>query len=207
MPTPKGGSRRPSQVSSARSMLGSQGASQGGRRQMAEPLWKTWDGLARKSGEHATVYHTNGDRYRGQYDGDMRHGQGTLLFKSGNKYEGAFENDLQHGSPVPQPRTRVAAPQLPLPSSPAPITLGPPPGLTLQDAARPDEDPGKHELAGSLAQRCLGSVPHAPLLTPSPGGRVRHALDPEREQAADAISRGVRVWEAPGQPQTPNPKP
>lgn len=104
MHSARGGSRRPSQASSARSVMGnSQNASQGGRRQMAEPLWKTWDGLARKSGEHATVYHTNGDRYRGQYDGDMRHGQGTLLFKKGNKYEGAFENDLQHGPPCPQP--------------------------------------------------------------------------------------------------------
>jgi hypothetical protein len=93
------GSRRQSGGSSTRSMEGnSQDESHGGRRSLGpDPLWKTWDAKARKSGEHATVYHTNGTRYRGQYDGDMRHGQGTLLFKNGNKYEGSFENDLQHG--------------------------------------------------------------------------------------------------------------
>jgi len=62
-----------------------------------DPLWKTWDAKAQKHGEHATVFHTNGDKYRGQYEGNMRHGAGTLLFKNGDKYEGEFQGGLQHG--------------------------------------------------------------------------------------------------------------
>lgn len=62
-----------------------------------DPLWKTWDALANKHGEHATVHHTNGDKYRGQYEGNLRHGAGTLYFKNGDKYEGEFKGGMQHG--------------------------------------------------------------------------------------------------------------
>jgi hypothetical protein len=62
-----------------------------------EQLWKTNDRKAQKAGEHATVYAANGDKYRGQYLNNMRHGQGTLTYKNGSKYEGEFERDKQHG--------------------------------------------------------------------------------------------------------------
>eukprot|EP00960_Hanusia_phi_P049621 759670-Hanusia_phi.AAC.1 len=58
-------------------------------------------------------------RYRGQYEGNMKSGQGTLLFKNGDKYEGEFQQDMQ----VIRSRSLLPSPSLPLIFSPCLLLL------------------------------------------------------------------------------------
>jgi len=39
----------------------------------------------------------NGDRYDGDYEDDMKNGEGTLYYSDGGKYEGNWENDMRNG--------------------------------------------------------------------------------------------------------------
>ena len=44
-----------------------------------------------------TKNYENGDRYVGEFEGDLRHGNGTCYYANGDKYNGSWEEDLQHG--------------------------------------------------------------------------------------------------------------
>jgi len=44
-----------------------------------------------------TKYYENGDRYVGEFEGDLRHGDGTCHFANGDTYTGSWQNDKQGG--------------------------------------------------------------------------------------------------------------
>ena len=39
----------------------------------------------------------NGDKYTGEWKGDVKHGKGTYFYASGNKYTGEYRNGIKHG--------------------------------------------------------------------------------------------------------------
>ncbi|KAI5100071.1 MORN repeat-containing protein 3 [Silurus meridionalis] len=63
-----------------------------------ESLVKIADKKAQKNGIRHTVFSANGDKYTGEWRANLRHGQGTQVWKrSGVMYEGEWEQDLRHG--------------------------------------------------------------------------------------------------------------
>lgn len=63
------------------------------------PLWKTKDRLSQKRGPHATIYLINGDEYIGEWDNNLKHGKGIYFFsKNGYQYEGEFQIDMRCGN-------------------------------------------------------------------------------------------------------------
>ncbi|KAJ1562007.1 hypothetical protein HK405_000833 [Cladochytrium tenue] len=51
--------------------------------------WEVRDALSRKRGPHATVYFVNGDRYRGEWLDNQKHGSGTYYYSAtGAVYQG-----------------------------------------------------------------------------------------------------------------------
>ncbi|KAI9346815.1 hypothetical protein DFJ73DRAFT_796736 [Zopfochytrium polystomum] len=62
------------------------------------PKWVERDKLSRKQGAHATVYMVNGDRYLGEWAGNLKQGNGTYYYSdSGSIYEGGWHADLRSG--------------------------------------------------------------------------------------------------------------
>ncbi|KAJ3173918.1 hypothetical protein HK101_011003 [Irineochytrium annulatum] len=62
------------------------------------PLWEQRDVLSQKTGQHATVFMINGDRYLGEWRGNKKQGNGTYFYsKSGSVYEGEWANDNRNG--------------------------------------------------------------------------------------------------------------
>ena len=49
------------------------------------------------NGERSTVYNEAGERYKGSWKGNKRHGKGVFFYKSGNRYEGEWKDDRRHG--------------------------------------------------------------------------------------------------------------
>ena len=61
------------------------------------PLWKQWEAKSEMNGERSTVYNEAGERYKGSWKGNKRHGKGVFFYKSGNRYEGEWKDDRRHG--------------------------------------------------------------------------------------------------------------
>ena len=49
------------------------------------------------NGERSTVYNEVGERYKGSWKNNKRHGKGVFFYKSGNRYEGEWKDDKRHG--------------------------------------------------------------------------------------------------------------
>eukprot|EP00242_Pyramimonas_sp_CCMP2087_P004283 CAMPEP_0198197278 /NCGR_PEP_ID=MMETSP1445-20131203/883_1 /TAXON_ID=36898 /ORGANISM="Pyramimonas sp., Strain CCMP2087" /LENGTH=250 /DNA_ID=CAMNT_0043866515 /DNA_START=87 /DNA_END=839 /DNA_ORIENTATION=- len=62
-----------------------------------EPLWRTSDRLADKEGEASTVFWTGGNRFKGEWHKNKKHGKGTQFYKNGDKYEGGWFEDQRSG--------------------------------------------------------------------------------------------------------------
>ncbi len=45
----------------------------------SQPLWKTWDKNAQKSGQRNTVYFVNGDQYTGEWENNKKNGEGDTV--------------------------------------------------------------------------------------------------------------------------------
>jgi len=54
-------------------------------------------GDAGRKNEVRTETYTDGGRYKGEFKGGKRHGQGTYIWVNGNKYEGNFKDGKCHG--------------------------------------------------------------------------------------------------------------
>lgn len=52
---------------------------------------------ADKDGPRKTVYFPGGERYRGAWRANLRHGKGCLTYRNGAKYEGDWHEGLRHG--------------------------------------------------------------------------------------------------------------
>ena len=61
------------------------------------PLWKQWEAKSQMNGERSTVYNEVGERYKGSWKNNKRHGKGVFFYKSGNRYEGEWKDDKRHG--------------------------------------------------------------------------------------------------------------
>ena len=48
-------------------------------------------------GEKGCQSLSGGATYAGQWRGEDKHGQGTLVFADGSRYEGQFDSDRKHG--------------------------------------------------------------------------------------------------------------
>jgi len=70
------------------------------QRQPSEPLWRTWDQLAQKSGPHHTVYWAKpcGSTYKGGWDDNRKSGPGIQTWGNGFVYEGEWKDNKPHGS-------------------------------------------------------------------------------------------------------------
>jgi len=82
-------------------------------RPKTDPLWKSHDFKAQKSGQRATVYwvgksiigedgshsgkFTNGASYHGEWNHNKKSGYGVQVFPNGEKYEGQWEDGLRSG--------------------------------------------------------------------------------------------------------------
>ena len=58
-----------------------------------------WFGVFMEDGYHEVDY-PNGDRYKGEYKYDNKHGQGVYTFADGERYEGEWKYDNKHGQGV-----------------------------------------------------------------------------------------------------------
>jgi len=62
-----------------------------------EQPWKTWDRDADKEGEVSTVFWTKGERYKGEWHRNQKHGRGTQYYPNGDKYEGGWVEGRRSG--------------------------------------------------------------------------------------------------------------
>ncbi|XP_060765635.1 MORN repeat-containing protein 3 [Neoarius graeffei] len=63
-----------------------------------ESLVKVLDKKAQKNGLHRTIYSTNGDQYTGEWRDNMRHGEGTQVWKrAGALYKGEWKQNVREG--------------------------------------------------------------------------------------------------------------
>ena len=62
-----------------------------------EPLWKQWERKSQMNGERSTVYNERGERYKGSWKNNKRHGKGIFFYKNGNRYEGEWKDDKRDG--------------------------------------------------------------------------------------------------------------
>lgn len=65
-----------------------------------QPLWRTWDQLAQKSGTRHMVYWAKpcGNTYKGDWENNKKNGPGTQTWGNGYVYEGEWRDDKPHGS-------------------------------------------------------------------------------------------------------------
>lgn len=52
---------------------------------------------AKKCGPRKTVFFPDGQKFRGEWLNNLRHGKGKQFYKNGSKYEGDWKEDLRHG--------------------------------------------------------------------------------------------------------------
>ncbi|XP_072272013.1 MORN repeat-containing protein 3 isoform X1 [Pyxicephalus adspersus] len=63
-----------------------------------EPPWREWDRKAQKSGLRHTVYCVNGDQYTGEWLDNLKHGNGTYVYKNTKSiYEGDWKCGKRSG--------------------------------------------------------------------------------------------------------------
>ena len=49
------------------------------------------------NGNDGIFFYSNGDKYKGEWKDDKRHGNGVIFYSNGHKYDGQWENDKKHG--------------------------------------------------------------------------------------------------------------
>ncbi|KAI9006053.1 hypothetical protein BC832DRAFT_610975 [Gaertneriomyces semiglobifer] len=62
------------------------------------PKWKQKEIASLRNGMRDTVYMINGDRYIGEWNNGLKHGNGTYHYAAtGAVYQGEWQNDVRHG--------------------------------------------------------------------------------------------------------------
>ncbi len=55
--------------------------------------------MGKKKGKGIEFY-SNGEKYEGDFDDDVKNGKGVMIYKSGKRFEGFFKNDYFDGKGV-----------------------------------------------------------------------------------------------------------
>ncbi|KAG8224347.1 hypothetical protein J437_LFUL004303 [Ladona fulva] len=69
-------------------------------KKVKEPLWREWERLSLRNGLRRAIFSTNGDKYLGEWQNDVKGGKGFISDKNGWLYEGDWAGGLRHGHGV-----------------------------------------------------------------------------------------------------------